>query len=403
LGIIAASLLLGAGSLLLLIRNVVPRLRAYSRFASDVAAGEMSRRLDVRGDDAIAELGHALNHMVAQQEQHHHRQDAQGEFTAMTQVTEGEDEAHELLKRHLQRAVPGSSVVVLNRNNSENRLEAKTELPAGSPLLATMASARPRSCLAVRFAQTHAPQEGRLPLVSCELCQSTPGRTTCEPLTVGGQVIGSVLVSHPAPLADNDREVITRSVAQAAPVLANLRNLAIAERRAATDALTGLPNSRSVQDTLKRMVAHASRAIAPLTAVMLDLDHFKQINDRYGHGRGDDVLAAVGSVLQATLRASDFVGRYGGEEFLILLPDTGRDEARVVAEKIRAAISTIVIAIEQPITASLGCAVFPEDAGDPETLFRAADRALYAAKANGRNRVEVSIPTQQPPAVAPAT
>jgi diguanylate cyclase (GGDEF)-like protein len=151
------------------------------------------------------------------------------------------------------------------------------------------------------------------------------------------------------------------------------------------------------------MVAHASRAIAPLTAVMLDLDHFKQINDRYGHGRGDDVLAAVGSVLQATLRASDFVGRYGGEEFLILLPDTGRDEARVVAEKIRAAISTIVIAIEQPITASLGCAVFPEDAGDPETLFRAADRALYAAKANGRNRVEVSVPTQLPPAATPAT
>jgi PleD family two-component response regulator len=113
---------------------------------------------------------------------------------------------------------------------------------------------------------------------------------------------------------------------QAAPVLANLRNLAIAEVRAATDALTGLPNTRAVQDTIKRMVAQASRTVSPLSAALLDLDHFKRINDAYGHGRGDEVLAAV-----------------------------------------------------------------PDDAADADTLVRAADRALYAAKGNGRNRVELFI------------
>jgi HAMP domain-containing protein len=168
LAIIAAALLAGAGSLVLLIRNVVPRLRAYSRFAADVAAGEMSRRLEVRGRDAIAVLGHALNDMVERQQRHRERQDAQGEFTAMTQVTEGEAEAHELLKRHLEREIPGSSVVVLNRNNSENRLEAKTPLPDDSPLRPALANAKPHSCLAVRFAKTHAEGEGRAPLVSCE-------------------------------------------------------------------------------------------------------------------------------------------------------------------------------------------------------------------------------------------
>ncbi|HWH93860.1 MAG TPA: diguanylate cyclase [Baekduia sp.] len=403
LAIIAAALLGGAGSLFLLIRNIVPRLRAYSRFAADVASGEMSGRLDVRGGDAIADLGHALNDMVGRQQQHQERQDAQGEFTAMTQVTEGEGEAHELLKRHLEREIAGSSVVVLNRNNSENRLEAKTHLPHGSPLNSALANAKPRSCLAVRFAQTHAEREGRVPLVSCEVCHGTPGASTCEPLLVGGQVIGSVLVTSPAPLAETDRGAITRSVAQAAPVLANLRNLAIAELRAATDALTGLPNNRAVQATLKRMVAQASRVIGPLTAVMLDLDHFKEINDRHGHGCGDEVLAAVASVLQATVRESDFVGRYGGEEFLLLLPDTGRDDAKIVAEKVRAAIATIRVAtIDRPITASLGCATFPEDAGDAETLSRSADRALYAAKANGRDRVEVHAPADHPPAVTAA-
>jgi diguanylate cyclase (GGDEF)-like protein len=398
LAIIAAALLVGAGSLMLLIRNVVPRLRAYSRFAADVASGEMSRRLEVSGGDAIAVLGHALNDMVARQQRHRERQDAQTEFTAMTQVTEGETEAHELLKRHLEREIPGSSVVVLNRNNSENRLEAKTPVPDDSPLRAALENAKPRACLAVRFAKRHAERGGRDPLVSCEVCQGTPGASTCEPFLVGGHVIGSVLVNSPNPLGGTELGTVTTSVAQAAPVLGNLRNLTIAERRAATDALTGLPNNRSVQDTLKRMVAHASRSISPLAAVMLDLDHFKQINDRYGHGRGDEVLAAVGSVLQATLRESDFVGRYGGEEFMLLLPDTGREEAKVVAEKVRAAIALIDIAtIEQAITASLGCAVFPEDAADADTLFRTADRALYVAKANGRNRVEVHAPAQGAP------
>jgi diguanylate cyclase (GGDEF)-like protein len=155
-----------------------------------------------------------------------------------------------------------------------------------------------------------------------------------------------------------------------------------------------------VQDTLKRKVAHASRTIVPLTAIMLDLDHFKHINDRYGHGRGDDVLAAVGSILKDTLRESDFVGRYGGEEFLILLPATGCDEAKRVAEKVRTAIAGIVVAtIHQPVTASLGCAVFPKDAGDDDTLFRTADRALYAAKADGRDRVEIHAPAKDAPAV----
>jgi diguanylate cyclase (GGDEF)-like protein len=125
---------------------------------------------------------------------------------------------------------------------------------------------------------------------------------------------------------------------------------------------------------------------------MLDLDHFKRINDTYGHSRGDEVLAAVAQVLRSTLRASDFVGRYGGEEFIILLPDTARDEACIVAEKVRAAVAAISLStIDHPVTASQGIATLPDDAGDADALIRAADRALYLAKRNGRNRVELSV------------
>ena len=162
-------------------------------------------------------------------------------------------------------------------------------------------------------------------------------------------------------------------------MLANLRNLALAEFRAATDSLTGLPNSRAARDTLKRMVAQAARMVSPLSALLLDLDHFKQINDTLGHGRGDDVLAAVGSVLPSVLREADFVARYGGEEFLILLPATGHDEAAIVAEKVRAAIETITVAgINRAITASIGIAAVPEDAGDADTHHAARrPRPLY--------------------------
>ena len=137
------------------------------------------------------------------------------------------------------------------------------------------------------------------------------------------------------------------------------------------------------------MVAQAARSVSPLAAVMLDLDHFKQINDVYGHEKGDEALAAVGAALRDTLRESDFVGRYGGEEFLLLLPDTDRAGATVVAETIRAAIEVIKVpGVERAVTASLGIAVTPDDAGDPIKLIRNADKALFTAKARGRNRVE---------------
>jgi len=314
---------------------------------------------------------------------------AQYEFAEMLQNAEAEEEADELLKRQLERSVAASQVVVLRRNNSADRLLATTEPDV--TLAERLGGAEPRSCLAVRFSRTHEEGENREPLIRCALCSQVEGYSTCQPLLVGGEVLGATLVRHSRPLSEPEHTAIIGAVGQAGPVLANLRNLALARFRAATDALTGLPNSREVQDTLKRMAAHASRTMSPLAALMLDLDHFKQINDNYGHGCGDDVLAALGTTVRAMLRASDFVGRYGGEEFVILLPDTGRAEAATVAEKIRAAVETITVAeVTRPITASIGVAVIPDDATDSVALLRNADRALYAAKSNGRNRVELA-------------
>jgi diguanylate cyclase (GGDEF)-like protein len=400
---VLAALALGLGAALALIRTLIPRIRAYSRFATEVAAGRTVTPPTPRGHDELTELGEALNHLVQRREQLVATEAAQAEFVDTLQVTGTEDEAQELVQRHLERALPGSSAVVLRRNNSANRLEAATTLPDGDDLAGRLVGAEPRSCAALRVGKTHREGTDRPPLLSCALCTGRDRPSTCEPLLVGGEVIGAVLVTHPD-VPDQEQGLLVKgTVAQAAPMLANLRNLALAEFRANNDALTGLPNKRATDDTLKRMVAQASRSLSPLTAIMLDLDHFKQINDRFGHGKGDEVLAAVGTAITACLRASDFAGRFGGEEFLILLPDTTTAAASQVAERIRSAVIAIDIpGVERDITASLGIADLLEHAGTADGLIHEADRALYSAKNLGRNRVatagELDAPQGQEPA-----
>jgi diguanylate cyclase (GGDEF)-like protein len=314
----------------------------------------------------------------------------QDEFTGTLQVMRDEREAQRLVRHHLERSIDSSSVVVMNRNNSDNRLEAATEIPETSVLSGRLIDANPESCLAVRLTHEHDEREDADSLMSCDLCGKA-GNSTCVPSLVGGEVIGSVLVSTEEPLEGDARDRVRQTVNQAAPVLANLRSLAIAESRAATDELTGLPNKRACDDNLRRMIAHAARTMVPMAAVLFDLDRFKQINDRFGHGVGDDALAAVGETVAARIRASDFAGRYGGEEFLLLLPNTDAEGALRLAEEVRTSIAALHIPkLDRRVTASFGVAMHPEHALDAETLVRVADRALYAAKGAGRNQVCVA-------------
>jgi len=154
-----------------------------------------------------------------------------------------------------------------------------------------------------------------------------------------------------------------------------------------TDALTGLPNRRAFDERLSLEMAGARRYARPLAMVMLDLDRFKEVNDRLGHAAGDQVLRAVAAVLDRERRASDLVARHGGEEFAAILPHTGARAAVVWAERVRRAIA----ASGAPVTASLGVSAVEGAADGPvEGLAEAADRALYAAKNGGRDRVCVA-------------
>jgi diguanylate cyclase (GGDEF)-like protein len=172
-----------------------------------------------------------------------------------------------------------------------------------------------------------------------------------------------------------------------------LRELAI------TDPLTGLYNRRRLDELLPRELARGMRSGESVAVILIDLDYFKQVNDKFGHDTGDKVLMAVGKLLRGKVRGSDIACRYGGEEFALVLHETGIEAARRRAEDIRTAVNRLeIIALEKggpenstvKITASLGIAVFPQHGEDPEDLLRSADEALYEAKGAGRNRVVVS-------------
>ena len=181
--IVGAALLACIGSVMWLVRDVVPRIRAYSRFAVEVAAGRLSARLRPTGSDELSELGHSLNHMVQRRAADHDYDTTQAAFSAALQLAESESEAYKLLKRHLERCVPGATAVVLNRNNSADRLQPATDLPDDSDLAVRLSSAAPRACLAVRFARPHAASTRSEALLPCVLCGDAGTAARCEPMT----------------------------------------------------------------------------------------------------------------------------------------------------------------------------------------------------------------------------
>jgi diguanylate cyclase (GGDEF)-like protein len=157
---------------------------------------------------------------------------------------------------------------------------------------------------------------------------------------------------------------------------------------ATTDSLTGIANRRAFSTHLESEIERASRYGTPLSLLMYDVDYFKQVNDTFGHDAGDDILQALTAVVKAHIRAVDMVARWGGEEFMILMPESDVSAAAEAAEKLRRVVAGSLFEHVGSLTVSFGVAAFaPHDASN--TLLKRVDNALYKAKENGRNRVEI--------------
>lgn len=221
------------------------------------------------------------------------------------------------------------------------------------------------------------------------------GALLVVPLVRGRAVLGAVVAE--AGRAGGVREHAIRMISLHAelltPQLETLWNFEEVERRARTDALTGLWNRRHVDGELARWVSYVDRYGGQLAVILVDVDHFKRVNDTHGHEAGDAVLQHVASVLRDGAREQDIVARLGGEEFVLLLPSTPPEAAADVAERLRATLAGRAAAIggtELPVTASFGVSGYPAPVGQRDRVLPAADAALYAAKRDGRNCVRVA-------------
>jgi two-component system, cell cycle response regulator len=212
------------------------------------------------------------------------------------------------------------------------------------------------------------------------------------PLSAGKQALGVLVVEHPMRAASRiERRIVgmlERFASHAALALRNAWLLEEIRHLAATDSLTGIANRATFQAVLAQELARTRRTGGSVALALLDLDHFKRLNDTHGHQAGDRVLRQVAAVLDDCSRGFDTPARYGGEEFAIVLPSTSAAEAAAVAERLRQGVMDA--GIEPAVTVSIGVACFPSDAVDGDELVRAADEALYASKRAGRDRVTVA-------------
>jgi diguanylate cyclase (GGDEF)-like protein len=241
--------------------------------------------------------------------------------------------------------------------------------------------------------------------VHCPVYPAPVGTLACIPL-ISGESVGAVHLywRQPDGLPLERRSAIARITEHAALAIGNRRLLAALHGQANTDARTGLANSRSFDLALEAALSNRAGAEV-LSVLMLDIDQFKDFNDRHGHPAGDEALRVFANTLRSCMRDGDIAARYGGEEFAVFLPGIDRAAALVIAERIRlrteATIVSLAPGLTDRITISAGVATAPDHGTDRLSLLRLADQALYVAKSNGRNRVE-SVAGGLDPSTGPA-
>jgi len=333
-------------------RSIVRTVGGLVVGANELARGNLGSRVEVKGRDELAVLGHSFNTMAEELESRLDELEAERArlreaFSRLGAALAATHDAKQLMRVVVETVVDATNAdgaVLLGRTGDV--------IEAGDP---------------------------------------AAGDDTFElPLAASGTHSFGTLVLYGSSFDDESRETARSLAAQAAVALENARLHGVVERQALVDGLTGLANRRHCEEELEAELLRAERLGGPTALVFADLDDFKAVNDLHGHPAGDAVICAFAELLRESVREIDTPGRFGGEEFVLLLPGTDGAGAAHVAERVRAALAERVIVTPGGaairITASFGVATAPPLAG-PAELISAADRSLYDAKRSGKNRV----------------
>jgi diguanylate cyclase (GGDEF)-like protein len=339
-------------------RSIVRTLRNLSEAAHAIARGSLSQRVPIRGRDEFALLGTAFNDMASQlQARLDELEDERGRLRdAITRFGEALAASHDV--GQLLRVIAEAAVEATGAAGGRLVTDGGDVVETGEP--------------------------------------DTAGETLELPITAGREVFGTLTLvgEH---FTVEQRMTASSLASHAAIALENARLHRIVERQALVDGLTGVANRRHCEEALTSEISRADRLGTTLTLVLADLDDFKLINDEHGHAAGDDVLREFAEVLRATLRDSDLAGRWGGEEFLLLLPGADVVGGAQLADRVRSSLAERSFLGSDGAVVSVTCSfgvAQHQSGGDERDLFAAADRALYRAKREGKNRVELAAPVR---------
>jgi diguanylate cyclase (GGDEF)-like protein len=429
--LLAAVLVVAAAAVLVarrLARSTTRPLAELSWAAGRVADGGLDTRVPVQRNDEVGRLAATFNRMTRELQAYVQaltasRDQLRGHLAILGDTLSSTHDLHRILQVILQTALSATGAragVVLLIDPADNALVARCaegltgswdvpeaelptlRIPLGEGVLGSVAATgEPRrglnpdcepACRAYVAVPICAPANVGDPLVPGE----TPGSATPTPATLGVLALYDRLGLDE--FDDSDLLTLRTFAGQAGVAVHNVWVHEEAQRLSLTDPLTGLWNYRYLRESLRREVERASRFGRMLTVLVLDLDHFKEVNDTYGHAAGDAVLGEFARRIRIGLREVDVAFRQGGEEFVVLLPETDAYGGAIVAERLGSATRDIPVPIDPrrvdtagklvdriPITVSIGIAVYPEHGGTAQQVLDAADDALYAAKGAGRD------------------
>lgn len=317
------------------------------------------------------------------------------------QLSMNAEHAQHSAARYLAQLLPGTAGGICLINESRQMVEVDATWNGATTLLDGFA---PDACCGLRSGRMRWRRPGQSEVHCTHFLDKAPENYLCLPLVAHGETLGMVYVecgsSGIAAMVDANLRALQQMVELASIRIAGLNLRTILEHQSIRDSLTNLFNRRFMEIALDRELRRAVRHQKPLAVLMLDIDHFKQLNDTYGHEAGDVVLREVAGIMRQAVRSEDTVCRYGGEEFVAILPELGTDDALSRAESIRHMVSELRLyhrgeALRE-VTISIGVAVYPHNSDSADQLLSLADRALYEAKHLGRNRVILAEQPAQP-------
>jgi diguanylate cyclase (GGDEF)-like protein/PAS domain S-box-containing protein len=346
-------------------------------------------------EEALQDANGKLSFWAQELERRNRELSLLSEMGRLLQACVTEEEARHVIARSIPGVFPDSSGAVYLVEPSRSLATAIAVWGEGSTVEQEFALS---DCWALRRGHVHVGRGGDDPGLLCaHLRQHPPAASLCVPMAAQGKMLGVLTLrfgtTH-ARLADPDGLMASTVADHISLALGNLKLRESLRLQSIHDSLTGLYNRRHMEESLDRELKRAGRRTTAVAVLMMDLDHFKAVNDTFGHEAGDAALISLGDFLRSRVRGEDIACRYGGEEFVLILPDASLEDATQRAEMIRQAAKGLQMSHRGDslgiVTLSIGVAVFPDHGSTGALLLRSVDEALYRAKQNGRDRVEIA-------------